>query len=155
MGVNFILIPHNQVYTFSVDRPRSNGSINFQIPTPKSFIPLKEDVVKTDVPFLVGIYILDNYNLYTNTVKKSFLQRCDELGTTICTQTSPLLPQNSTIFTRRELLKMHRGFSHLSNQKLFNLLKIIRPAEANAQMNKALEEIVKGVMHAKVWPWHL
>ena len=99
----------------------------------------------TDVLFLLGLDSMDKYKMFADTVRN--LLCCPSLQLSIpvfrklghvyldWTKTSHAL------FTRSELLKMHRGFSHPTNDKLLNLLKLARPHEMNHDTVKTLEGI--------------
>ena len=48
---------------------------------------------------------------------------------------------DSILFTKSELHKLHRGFSHPASDKLLILLKLARPSHVNSETRKTLEKI--------------
>jgi hypothetical protein len=68
VGKKFKLQRSNNVYRFGVDKKHSLGSIAIHIPTPASVITLNVDVVRANVPLLIGIDVLDANGLTADTV---------------------------------------------------------------------------------------
>lgn len=48
---------------------------------------------------------------------------------------------NEILYTRPELVKSHKNFSHRASHKLFSLLKLTRPSKTNAETRRSIEEI--------------
>lgn len=49
---------------------------------------------------------------------------------------------NSSLFTFQELIKLHKGFSHPSNYKIFNLLCLARPLKVDYEITSIRNDIV-------------
>jgi hypothetical protein len=49
----------NNVYRFGVDKQDSLGTIAIHIPTPAYVVTLNVDVVRANVPLLIGLDVLD------------------------------------------------------------------------------------------------
>jgi hypothetical protein len=74
----FKLQRSNNVYRFGVDKQDSLGSIAIHIPTPASFITLNVDVVRANVPLLIGLEVLDANGLTADTVSNKL--KCQKGG---------------------------------------------------------------------------
>lgn len=147
MGENFNLSPNNNVYRLVDDGQRSTGSIIIRIQTPESLIQLTVDIVKRNVPLVVALEMLEVYNLYVNTVTDHLYN--DQINWTVL-----LVRKLGHVdltwgtkdlyhFYKKRTIKIHRGFSYPSNQKLFNLLKILKIAiltELIVETKKALKK---------------
>lgn len=70
MGVKFKSTSTKQTYILVVGAQRSVESIIIRIPTQNNpFLAVSADVVTANIPFLVGLDILDKYSLVVNTYK--------------------------------------------------------------------------------------
>ena len=146
MGVKFKPIPNKHLYQFGNDVQNSLGSIKMRIPiNDDKIIIVDVDVVSADVPFLIGLDFLDTYGFYVNNLDDKLY--CPKLGIKI-----PLKRKyghiylewgktDNILYTKSELLKIHRGFSHPETDKLYKLLKLARPAETNSDTRELLQEI--------------
>jgi hypothetical protein len=55
VGTKFKLKGNKNIYRFGVDRQESMGSVSIRLPTPVSIIFLEVDVVRANVPLLIGL----------------------------------------------------------------------------------------------------
>jgi hypothetical protein len=70
MGCRLKLTKCRTVFRFGVGDSKSRGILHMRIPTPnESFMLLAVDVVDADIPFLVGLDILDLFQLNVDTVQ--------------------------------------------------------------------------------------
>jgi hypothetical protein len=95
--------------------------IGVRVPTSdNSFMLINLDVVKADVPFLIGIDTLKLFEMIVDTVEKEL--RAPKAGWSV-----PIIRKfghvylewkatDKIMFTRHELQKMHRNMIHPSNQ---------------------------------------
>lgn len=133
-------------YRFGNSLQKSLGSINIRVPVLESMlISIQVDVVPSNVPFLIGLDILDRYQMIVDNVHN--VLRCYSIECEI-----PLVrkfghiylewpKQNDVFYTQEELRKLHRNFSHPSADKLYSLLKMARPWETDEGTRRILEEI--------------
>jgi hypothetical protein len=128
--------PNNSVYLFGEDRRRLLGSIPIRIPTSlNAFIEVTADVVSADIPFLLGLDTLRKFGidvcLSTNQLRCIDQQRnvsTEEKHGHLYIRESNLA---SVLYTKSELVKLHRTFFHPSTNKLYNLLKRSKPTEVH------------------------
>jgi len=138
MGTKFKPEKNNNSYRFGVDRQDSLGSLTIQVPTPKgSFMALKVDVVPADVPFLIGLDVLDHFGLTLNSVENSIQCPSGEWEMPVVQKLGHAYiewgTEKKVMFTKSELLRLHRGFQHPADNKLLNLLKLARPEELDQE----------------------
>lgn len=91
-------------------------------------IKLNVDVLPADVPFLIGIDVLDKYKLYPNTVENKLCGPQLDIDIPLTRKHGHVYLEWSKneriLFTKKELIKLHHNFSHLASDKLLNLLKL-------------------------------
>jgi hypothetical protein len=144
-GKMFSLLPSRSRFKFGASSERSLGKISIEIPTPGSPIHINCDVVKSDVPLLIGLDILDKYGLNVLSVE-GLLQSTTEHWTIpmqrlwghIYLQWDPGI---QLFYTRAELTKIHRHFHHPSTEKLVNLLKRATPGDLPKETRAQLDGI--------------
>lgn len=148
MGFKFKPNSNSNKYKFEEDQQLSLGAIVIRMPSKgHRIINLKVDVVPADVPFLIGIDVLDQNKMYPNTVENKLYG--PELDFDI-----PLIRKNGHVylewskterilFTKKELIKPHRNFSHPTADKLLNLLKLAIPWETDEKSKDIFEDIAK------------
>jgi Zinc knuckle len=125
-GKKFKLQRSNNLYRFGVDEQDSLGSIAIHVSTPAAVITLNIDVVRANVPFLIGLDVLDANDLTADTVSNKL--RCPKGGwetphvRKIGNVYLELSYEGNILFSKSELTKMHRGFYHPSSENLLNLL---------------------------------
>lgn len=136
-----------RVFRFGKGSQASIGTVHIRIPTPDgAFIPLTVDVVKADIPFLLGLDAMTNagitIDLYRDTISHPFdtwklpLERIS--GHLFLTWGSTTI-----MFTRTELHRMHLNLFHPSSSKLYNLIRRARPKDVTPDTRRLLEEISK------------
>jgi hypothetical protein len=107
---------------------------------------LNVDVVQANVPFLIGLDILDANGLTADTVSNKL--KCPKGGW----ETPPLVRkighlylewsyEGNILFSKSELTKMHRGFYHPSSENLLNLLKRAWHDDTNQETMQFLQQI--------------
>jgi hypothetical protein len=128
LGIPFALSINERVFVFGVDKWNSLGIRHMRLPAPNnSLIMLEVDVVLTNVPMLLGLDVLDKFGLCADTVHIVLhctaeywtLPLVRKLGHVYLEWSAPDL----ILYTKSELQKLHRNFSHPSTQNLFALLK--------------------------------
>ena len=78
MGVKFKPRKNRNSYRFGEDLQRSLGYIEIRIPSPRDrFVFLNVDVVNVDVPFLIGLDVLDQLEMTVDTVENAL--KCPSL----------------------------------------------------------------------------
>ena len=131
-GVKFKPKKNKRKFRFGDDKQKSLGTINVRIPIQGyRIIVEKVDVVPVDVPFLIGLDFLDKYKLYVNTLENRLSGPDLNINVSLTRKLGHIYMEwkriDKILFTKRELIKIHRNFSHPSNDKLLNLLKLARP----------------------------
>jgi hypothetical protein len=146
LGIPFALSICKRVFVFGVDKRNSLGILHMRFPTPNgSFIMLEVDVVPTNVPMLLYLDVLDKLGLSADTVH-TFLH-CTAEGWKL-----PLVRKlghlylewsgtDRILYTKSELQKLHRNFSHPSTQNLFALLKRAKADNLDANTQAVLSDI--------------
>jgi hypothetical protein len=124
--------------------------MEFNLQTPDGVIGLSIDIVDVDVHLLLGFDMLDAHRLVINNVDNLLEKRADMKEGSI-EWTLPLIRQHGHLFIRyqihiinfsdSELLKLHKHFVHPSVEKIFQLIKRARPAEADLHTRDVLERI--------------
>lgn len=143
--ISFKLYPSSTTFKFGDGCYTSKGKLHIRIPTPTgSFIEANLDVVSANVPLLIGLDILDQHGIYPNNVKN--LLCCPNLGWSM-----PLIRKRGhlylcwtsreILYTKPELLKLHRHFYHPSTDKLMKLIHKASPEQADSATRKILDEI--------------
>ena len=135
-----------QCVSFWRRKKRPLGSIEICIPTPgNSFFPVQVDVVSADSPLLLGLDLLDDCRIYFSNVKNLLCFPDINWEIPISRKLGHAYVEwktlDSILFTRSELLRLHRGFQHPHQDKLLNLLKRARPADLDPQTRSILREI--------------
>ena len=132
MGIKFKTKKNNNRYKFGDSSQNSLGSMNMRIPiNDNKVIHIEVDVVQANVTFLIGLDLLDEYSLYVNNVTNELVAPYLAISTPLVRKRGHIYlewnKKDTILYTRQELLKLHRNFSHPSSDKLFNLLKLARP----------------------------
>ncbi len=122
----------------------SNGVMKIILPTPSGHdIEFETDVVEADVPLLLGYDVLCKHGLNIN-IRESKIEHKD-WAFPIVHRSGHLWVQwmAEVHYTKAELLKLHRHFRHPSSEKLFALLKRIKPDDLPKSTLSVLKEIQK------------
>ncbi len=148
MGIKFKPMKSNHRYKFGEDKQDSIGSIYIRIPLiSNKMIQIKVDVVRANVPFLIGLDLLDEFKLYVNTVTNQLIAPNLNLATPLVRKLGHIYlewnKEDKILYTKQELVRIHRHFSHPATDKLLNLLKLARPWETDSETKDILEEIKK------------
>jgi hypothetical protein len=69
VGTKFKLKGNKNIYRFGVDRQEAMDSFSIRLQTPVSVIFLEVEIVRANVPLLIGLDVLDAYGLTADTVK--------------------------------------------------------------------------------------
>jgi len=148
MGTKFKPTPSARRFKFGRDEQTSLGRIAIRIPIHGWNILIEHvDIVRADVPFLIGLDLLDKYKMYLNNVSNQLCFPQLDITVPVIRKFGHIYlewaPHERILYTKSELTKLHRAFSHPTNDNLLNLLKLARPAEANSDAAVMLEEIRK------------
>lgn len=135
--VQLKLNPSRTVFRFGDGEFSSLGTMPIRLPTPDgSTINMRADVVRADIPLLLGLDLLDKERLMPNNVL-NLLQHHDHCCSISVTRKFGHMyvcwSSKEVLFTRSELLKLHRHFRHPSQSKLWALIKRARPDHADEE----------------------
>lgn len=130
---------------FGGTRARSLGTIIVRIPTPsRGYIEIQVDVVRPNIPLLIGLDALDKFGLYVNNVRNLLVHDNYGWGTSLERSNGYVYFKwggNDILFTIWELKKMHLGFYHPSTEKLFNLIRSANLSDATPRTQDLLQHI--------------
>ena len=145
VGVKFKPSRSRHSFRFGSDVQSSLGSMPIRIPTGNGgFLPLNVEVVDIDVPLLIGLDFLKKEKLYPDTVDNKLVCKESAWHVPLTQKFGHLYYDWSAtpiLYTRSELIRLHKHFFHPSSAKLFELIKRSSPAEADAETRKVLHEI--------------
>lgn len=103
------------------------------------------DVVKADVPFLIGLDVLNAFKLVCNTVKNKQISvdGCWEIPIVkilghVCIQWNS---SDKIFFTKAELHKLHCVMYHSPDKKNINLIKRSEEEDLDSDRQNLLEEL--------------
>ncbi len=121
--------------------------MQIRIPAPNySFLKIKMNVVRTDVPMLLGIDVLDNEKLVANNVLKE-LQATNHGWSMHLTRKHGHLylkyNSKSILFSKSEIFNLHCHFKHPTAGKLYEVMRRARPNQVDEATQKLLETITK------------
>jgi hypothetical protein len=145
IGKTFKLQRSNKVYRFGVDKQDSLGSIAIYKPTPAYVITLNVDVVRANVPLLIGLDVVDANGLTADAVSNKL--KCPKGGweTPLVRKIGHMYLEwsydGNILFSKSELTNMHRGFYHPSSENLLNLLKRAWPDDTKQETMQLLQQI--------------
>jgi hypothetical protein len=116
-----------------------------RLPTPNgSFIMLEVDVVPTNVPMLLGLDVLDKFGLCADTVHNVLHCTAEDWNLPLVRKLGHVYQWSATdriLYTKSELQKLHRNFSHPSTQNLFAFLKRAKADSVDANTRAVLSDI--------------
>ena len=136
-------------------------TLHIETPTGIEPIPVEVDIVIADIPLLLGLDVLDREGLtpdiaYNVLAKRTRIARkgngpplyVEEWGITMWRSRSrhsyvPIHFSIAVHFTRTQLHKLHKKFSHPSADKLYNLLKRSRPEDTSPKTREILEDLTR------------
>jgi len=146
-GIRFNLKPSSVKFKFGDGGFPSEGTLLVRIPTPDgSFIALRIDVVQADIPMLLGLDVMDREKLVANNVLNELQSYNNGWKMPLVRKLGHMYlcwSSKSVLFTKKELIKLHRHFRHPSAGKLFNLIRTARPNQADPATRELLETITK------------
>eukprot|EP00171_Calliarthron_tuberculosum_P023868 IDg23868t1 len=142
------LIPSQEKFKLGKGIHKSLGTTLIRMPIDNSgnYLEYETDVVDVDIPILFGLDKMKELKWHINEVSNEF-----------CSYNNPDLkvklefklghlylnwPSRVVLFSKSELLKIHRRFAHPSAEKLSNLLKRAKPEMFDKSTRKFLDEIV-------------
>ena len=155
------LRPSRNLYRFADKTVAAIGRTTLILETPVGTpaIPVEVDVVRPDVPALLGLDVLDSHSLIPDTVmdrltKRIMFSNDDGSKGYIDLWSVPIRRYGGHAFvrmsgparvnfTRAHLRSLHRNFSHPSAEKLYQLIKKARPEYATAETMNTLKELTK------------
>ena len=134
-------------YRFGDGVRPSCGTIEVRIPLDRdSYLRLNVDIVHADIPLLVGLEFLREFQAVLNF----------RFGNCVFSATGHTFPfeykfghafitWSTTVihFTRRELLKMHQALYHPTATRLFKLIRRAQPSRATAQVLRDLQDVTR------------
>lgn len=128
--------------------------------TPLSIPTIKVtlDAILADILALLGMDVMDANSLTACTVSNSFITRrivdckntsqsylIDDWSAPLKRHEGHLYAEMSllvrTLFSKAQLLKLHRHFFHPSSEKLYRLLRKASPEDTTPETRQSLEEI--------------
>lgn len=151
-GQRFALRPSHRRFKFGETAVKSLGSCNIEIPTPGGIVEVRTDVVNQDLPFLIGLDVLDSERLNVLTVTNEL--ECVQSGRSMGWMMPVVrrgghvhldfVPPNAAtraFYSENQLTRLHRALYHPSATKLYALLKRADPDKLPADTRDVLEKI--------------
>jgi hypothetical protein len=134
------------VFRFWGGKPISLGILHMRFPTQNdSFIMLEVDVVPTKVPMLLGLDVLDKFGLCADTLHTVLHCTAEDWNLPLVGKIGHVYVEWSAtdriLYTKSDLQKLHRNFSHPSTQNLFALLKRAKANNVDANTRALLSDI--------------
>lgn len=121
--------------------------MTIRIPKPNAgHLNIDVDVGCPDVPLLIGLDVLDQDKLIANKVDGKLESRLYGWKMPITRKNGHLYVtwgDHITLFTRQELLRMHRNFCHPSSKKLLALIRRSNIQHIDQETRKMLDDISK------------
>ena len=135
-------------YRFGVDVQKSIGSISIRLPfLNDGFVPIEVDVARVNVLFLLGLDLLDKPQLYLDTTRKTLITSPGNISVPVVRKFGHVylegIREDVVLFSRSELIKLHRGFRPPTDTKRLNLIRKARPLETTEATTKVPKEISK------------
>jgi hypothetical protein len=117
-----------------------------RLPTPSGiFTRLEVDVVPTNVPMLLDLDVLDKFGLSADTEHNVLHCTAEDWKLPLARNLGHVYLEWSAtdriLYTKSELQKLHRNFSHPSTQNLFALLKRAKADNLDANTRAVLSDI--------------
>jgi hypothetical protein len=144
-GISFRTEPSMTAFRFGDGTFKSLGLIPVRIPTPDGkFINIEMDVVKADVPMLIGLEVLDRESLIPDNVENKLRSKENGWNLPITRKHGHLYLEwdfPEILFSKEQIQKLHLQFYHPSADKLFRLIQRAKPEEATSETKKMLLDI--------------
>ncbi len=126
----FKLHPPATRFRFGDGSYPSLGSTEIRIPIRNgSFLSMQLAVVSADVPMLLGLDVLDSERLVANNVTNELQAQLSGCSMLLKRKFGPLYlcwGAKEVMYTKPELVKLHRNFRHPSTGKLYEDIKRAR-----------------------------
>ena len=132
----------NNAFRFADEVLRSKGIIEVIIKTSHgSSLTFECDVVNSDVPMLLGLDIMRREGMVIDISK--MVLRNHEWSLPMGYAYGHLVVQliSSTLYSRKQLIKLHRHYRHPTADKLYAILKRVNPNKVNTETLQILKDI--------------
>jgi hypothetical protein len=150
-GLIFRLISSRRSFTFGDTVLPSLGLMKMTMPTPSGILSLDLDVVKPNIPALLGLDLMDAHGVQFLTVTNQLQSVAKGWHIPVVWKLGhgyirwgPLAP---VLFPRSELARLHRPLYHPSTTKLLNLLRRADADKVTAETRSMLQDI-RAACHA-------
>jgi len=133
----------SKIYRFGRGRHKAIGTMDIDVPLGSTFIMrLTVEVVDLNVPFLLGLDVMDKYRLYVNTVSNHL----------VCVNEGVDLPvvrkyghvyydwDMATFYSFSELQRIHKNFFHVRPDSLYALMRSSKDKDAVPAALKKLQD---------------
>lgn len=122
----------------------SLGTLAIRVPISTDYYALlRVDVINLDIPFLLGLDVLDALGLYVNTVENKL--KCDkrDIATGLVRKDNHVYLEwgHVTYYTTTELNRLHRHFNHPHPDRLSALLRRANDGKIEASTSAELERL--------------
>lgn len=134
----------NRMLKFGTDRQKSIGKAKFRVLLEeKGHILIEVDIVKIDVPLLIGLDIMDKHHLYVNTVQNLLVCEKPEWNILVVRKRGHIYYEwdYDVMCTDADLKKIHRHFYHPRPERIFSLMKRSKDPNATVETMQSLEKI--------------
>lgn len=132
---------------FGDDKCPSLGVVFIIIPTPSGVTQIKTHIVRPDVPFLIGLDVLDKHSWNILTVQNKLESVGDGWEMSCIRKYAHIYvtwdDYSDIFYSKASLFKLHHHFMHPSVGKLLKLLERASKNPIPAETKKALEDITR------------
>eukprot|EP00171_Calliarthron_tuberculosum_P005221 IDg5221t1 len=145
INIPFELLKDSQMFRFGKGNSKAIGKIQLVIPTPGSMIVIKVSVIRENIPFLIGLDVMDRYSLQTLTVFNK-IQCVSESWEVPATRKFGHVywvweSLADTFLSKATLKRLHHHLMHPSAKKLYNILGRANPKTFGPHLLPILKEI--------------
>ena len=120
------------------------GAVSIRLPIAKDyFLPLFVNVIALNVPFLLGLDIMDRYCMYVNNVTNHLVCVNEGVAVPAARQYGHIYLDwgSDTLYTFSELQRIHKHFYHAKPERLYALMRRSKDKEATPGTLRQLEKI--------------
>ena len=132
-------------FSFGAGNARSMGCITILVVTPGSVLRIHVDVIKNNIPFLIGLDVLDHYGLQVLTVENMIDSVKEAWKTPVARKYGHVYycweSIFSTFLSKPQLERLHKHLLHPSTTKLYELLSRSGPENISGDTRTILKEI--------------
>lgn len=145
VGIDLNLQRSGHHFTFGAGEAKSLGKLRILVSTPGSTLSLLVDVVRPNIPFLLGLDVLDEYGLQVLSYEN--LLQCVTEGwkTPTVRKLGHIYLEWSASFkaflSKPQLDRLHRHLMHPSTIKLYELLSRAAPEHLTPDTRQLLQEV--------------